>query len=319
MRIIKRAHRHINPDTLSEYVDGRIQGTELARIDDQLAACELCREEVASLRSMVTMLRELPQEAPSRSFIMAAPPPMPGESPSSAFQLSNWLRVPQWAYAGAASVAVIVLVALVSADASGLLSPDNALPVQVESAAITQEIEPQAQESGTPRTVTTENEESMRTLSEPTSAGKDGDDSQAAAPAVAPPMAAAAPQAMTEDTPAQVAAAPVAAAGEAEPEQSLSAAAAQEFPAQEPSPAQASTQKSTSEEAVPPVSLSAEAPPEVDKLPATAPVTTGVPLPPSEGTAAVWRVLEGVAGVLGVIFLLALGLKWRLSNNERRN
>ena len=279
MRIIKRSHQHIKPETLSEYLDGRIQGSALAQVDQQLAACHLCREEMESLRSTITMLRELPQEAPRRSFVMAAPPPMLVRAPSSAFQLRDFLRVPQWAYAGAASVAVIVLVALISADVAGLLSPDGVPELQGQATAITQEIE-----------------------------------SRAAAP-VAPEAA----QASPEDTAPQVAAAPVAPAGVAAPEQSLAAA-----PTKEPSPEQAAealgprgargavSGGTPAELATPPIAL-----PEVDKIPATAPVPTGVPQPQSEGTAVVWRVLEGVAAFFGLTFLVALGFKWRLSDKSR--
>ena len=75
---------------------------------------------------------------------MTAPPPMPDRAPSSGFGLPNFLRVPLWAYAGAASLAVIVFVALISTDASGLLAPDGVSQEQIQVAAITQEIESQA-------------------------------------------------------------------------------------------------------------------------------------------------------------------------------
>ena len=183
MRIIRRSHQHIEAETLSEYLDGRIQGSALDRVGQQLAACQLCREEMESLRSAITMLRELPEEAPRRSFVMAAPPPMPARAPSSAFQLRDFLRVPQWAYAGAASVAVIVLVALISADATGLLSPDGAPEFQVQATAITQVIESQATGPG-PQTKATgiEDQELERASPSATSEAGDGD-SQAAATA----------------------------------------------------------------------------------------------------------------------------------------
>ena len=312
MRIIKRSHQHIKPETLSEYLDGRIQGSALARVDQQLAACHLCREEMEILRSTITMLRELPQEAPRRSFVMAAPPPMLVRAPSSAFQFRDFLRVPQWAYAGAASVAVIVLVALVSADATGLLSPDGASQFQGQATAITQEIESQAAKTGPPISATgIENQELGRAAPSPLSEAGDGD-SQAAAP-VAP----AAAQAATEDAAPQVAPESVTMAAEAAPEQSLAAA-----PAKEPSP------EETDEALVPrgaPGAVSGDAaaeletpmsaPPEVEKVP-TAPVSTGVPQPQSEGTAMVWRVLEGVAAFFGLSFLVALGFKWRLSDKS---
>ena len=348
MRIIRRSHQHIKPETISEYLDGRIQGPALVRVDQQLAACHLCREEMESLRSTITMLRELPQEVPRRSFVMAAPPPMPGRSPASALQLGNLLRVPQWAYAAAASVAVIVLVALISADVTGLLSPGDVSQFQSQTTAITQEIQSQAAETGPPTSATgIENQELGRGGASPTSAAGEGD-RQAAAP-VAPVAA----QASPEDTAPQVTAAPAAAAAVAAPEQSLAATPAQESPIQELG------EEATPDKASAPVAMAAEAPPEqtaaaapakdpspeeaaealgprgapgavsgdasaeletplaappeVGKIPTTTPTSTGIPQPQSEGTAMVWRVLEGVTAFFGLIFLVALGFKWRLS------
>ena len=144
MRRNNQSHRHIKTETLSEYLDGRIQGSALLRLEQDLAACQSCQEEMESLRSTIALLRELPEEAPRRSFVMTAPPPMPARAPSSGVGLPNFLRVPQWAYAGAASLAIIVFVVLISADASGLLAPDGASQAQIRATAITQEIESQA-------------------------------------------------------------------------------------------------------------------------------------------------------------------------------
>ena len=313
MRIIRRSHQHIKAETLSEYLDGRIQGSALARVGQQLAACQLCREEMESLRSAITMLRELPEEAPRRSFVMAAPPPMPARAPSSAFQLRDFLRVPQWAYAGAASVAVIVLVALISADATGLLSPDGAPEFQFQSTAITQEIESQAT-GPSPQTKATgiEDQELERAFPSATSEAGDGD-SQAAATAA--PEAA---QALTEDTAPQAASAPVALAAEAAP--SVAAAAA---PAEEPSPEETAealgprgAPGAASADAAAERQTPMPAPPKVDMIPATTPTSTRVPQSQNEGTAVVWRVLEGVAAFFGLIFLLALVFKWRLSDKS---
>ena len=53
--------------------------------------------------------------------------------------------------------------------------------------------------------------------------------------------------------------------------------------------------------------------PEVEKTPATAPVPAEIPQLRSEGTAAVWRVLEIVAAIFGLLSLAAMGVKWKLS------
>ena len=36
-------HRHINPDTLSEYLDGRLSLRDKARVDRAIAACARCQ------------------------------------------------------------------------------------------------------------------------------------------------------------------------------------------------------------------------------------------------------------------------------------
>ena len=211
---------------------------------------------------------------------MTAPPPMLARPPASAFQLPDFLRMPQWVYAGAASVAVTVLVALLSADASGLLSSDDAPRFQRQPIAVSQQIESQASESGPLTNVTRiEEQELTGTTGPPLPAAGDGV-SQAAAPvaAQAPPVAAQAPtvvdqvpqaaQSSPQGPPQQAAAAP---AAMAEPEQSLAAA-----PAQAPSNQRLAgeavvegeiingktTEEAKTERASAPIALSAEALPE---------------------------------------------------------
>ena len=119
---IRRNHQHIKPETLTEYLDGRLGTGAMARADRELASCEACRDELDSLRTAVVMLRQLPMEAPRRSFTMVALPPELVRT-----RLSPPMRLPQWAFAGAASVAAIVLAVLVSADATCMLAPGGQL------------------------------------------------------------------------------------------------------------------------------------------------------------------------------------------------
>ena len=115
---IKGRHRHLDAETLSAYLDGRIEGPAQARLERSLADCAICNEELASLRATVALIRQLPVEAPARSFVMAAPPRQPARP-----RPSPLARASMWAYAGAASVAAVVLTVLVSADATGILAP----------------------------------------------------------------------------------------------------------------------------------------------------------------------------------------------------
>ena len=115
---IKGRHRHLDAETLSAYLDGRVEGPAQARLERSLAECGVCREELASLRATVALVRQLPLEAPGRSFVMAAPPRQPAHP-----RPSPLARASMWAYAGAASLAAILLTVLVSADATGVLAP----------------------------------------------------------------------------------------------------------------------------------------------------------------------------------------------------
>ena len=112
-------HRHINPDTLSQYLDDRLSLRAKERVDRAVAACAHCREELESRRVTFSLLRELPPIRPPRSFTLAAPPVTePTLAASSA--TSRLAALPTWAYAGAAAIAGIALAFLALADAAGL-------------------------------------------------------------------------------------------------------------------------------------------------------------------------------------------------------
>ena len=95
-------HRHLKPETLSEFLDGRLSTADRERVDRAIQSCGSCTEELASLRSTVSLLQSLPELAATRSFVMAAPPPM-----VIPFRPAAPLRLPNWAYAGAASLAAL--------------------------------------------------------------------------------------------------------------------------------------------------------------------------------------------------------------------
>ena len=59
---------------------------------------------------------------------------------------------------------------------------------------------------------------------------------------------------------------------------------------------------------------------EIEELPLlTEAAPDPVSEPPERGTALYWRFLEGIAGALGLAFLLALAFKWRASRARRTN
>ncbi|MSQ07569.1 MAG: hypothetical protein EXR54_01640 [Dehalococcoidia bacterium] len=119
-------HRHLSQQVLNEYLDKRLPDFARQRAERALAACAVCNQELASLAAVTSMLRQALHATPRRSFIWTAPPP-------PAVRASLFLRLPNWSYAGAASLAGLVLAVMVSADAMGILSPPGQAAVGRES------------------------------------------------------------------------------------------------------------------------------------------------------------------------------------------
>ena len=119
-------HRHLGPEILSEYLDGRLDQGHQETVARRLADCPVCREELNTLRATVSALQSLPDLPLPRSFTLPAAP-LPGSSanlirkpaPPTPFVM----RMPGWAYGGAASVAGLALALMLSAEAAGLASP----------------------------------------------------------------------------------------------------------------------------------------------------------------------------------------------------
>ena len=292
MWTIKRRHQHIKAETLSEYLDGRIKGPALGRLDRQLAACGLCRKDLESLRSTVTLLSELPVEAPSRSFTMAAPPPEPVLSRYATVHLfQRWcLSGP---YAGAASVTAILLVVLVSADASGLLSPDG----------------PAAREQPAAAAVVT--------VAEVAENGSQVSPEAAPALEATEPVAMAAAAPPAEDVDSEQLSIALAAAQDAGVQEEAAATAGMEA-REATSPIEPSGPKSGAEPAPPETQtqdpfLATEA-----SVPVEEPETGPAPGLKEKGTALFWRFLEGIAGVLGLLFLMAFAVRWKRARRSGR-
>ncbi|MFQ5826923.1 MAG: anti-sigma factor family protein [Dehalococcoidia bacterium] len=71
----RRGHRA--KGMLSPYIDGRLTPKEQRELEEHLAACEACREELRALEVTVKLMRRLPQVAPPRSFAIAPERPLP--------------------------------------------------------------------------------------------------------------------------------------------------------------------------------------------------------------------------------------------------
>ena len=126
MRILRRGHRHLEAETLSEYLDGRLSEPAASRVEEEAASCPDCREELESLRFTVGSLRSMPQAVPRRDFTLAGAPTANEESHGT--RSATPFRMPGWVYVGAAA-AVLVVALLLSGDLRDLVSPGGS-PVE---------------------------------------------------------------------------------------------------------------------------------------------------------------------------------------------
>lgn len=119
--LLGKRDKHIRPETVSEYLDGRLSPDETAKIEAHLVACARCQDEVASLRQTVGLLRRMPQMQPSRSFVLQ-------EAPAPARPA---FRAPAWAYGAVASAFALAFAVTLSMDVGGLLAPSVSPDEQV--------------------------------------------------------------------------------------------------------------------------------------------------------------------------------------------
>lgn len=108
---LNRFRRNRWRSLLSPYLDNRLPPAQRQRLEEHLAACEKCREELAELRATVMLLQRFPQEEVPRSFAVIR-----DMVPASARAPVSYRMMP----AGAA-VAAVLLALVLTADVSGLL------------------------------------------------------------------------------------------------------------------------------------------------------------------------------------------------------
>ena len=324
MWLLRSSHKHINQETLSEYLDGRLQGRYLERVEQGLAECGPCRQELEEFQATVAMVKQLPMETPSRSFVMSAPPPIPERArPALA------LRAPNWVYSGAASVAALALAVTVSVDATGGLSSD---PVRQDAAATALSTAPASQ----PVTSTS----GTATLAAESTSGTEDDGTAPPSLAAGAPIPAAAGQTARNES-IGGAASGEAALDYAEPPSATTAPLAASAPeASGPAaettgahPPDSAGAEPTTTAAVPVAGAadgdtsSDETQAAVENKAAKSLATEAAPIAePAEltlfhgggggGTSIWWRVLEAAVGVLAVAFLTALVLQWRANRRD---
>lgn len=191
----KKREQHLEPELLSEYLDGRLAPIERQRVEAHAQSCQACREELESLRATVAMLRHAPQPALRRSFVLTrAPAVVPARPRPSRVQ----------AFAFSAAVGLVALFVTVTAlDLGGALmvaspapqpgpqfealkasQPTEGVPVAVES------VPPAPEAMPTPAPVATPTPAPLRMFAQDKSA-----ETVAAAQAPVPPEAAPTPEA----------------------------------------------------------------------------------------------------------------------------
>ena len=62
--------RHLTTARLSAFIDRQLSAEEQAQTEEHLRTCELCQQQLAELRQMVTLLHALPQPKLPRSFTL---------------------------------------------------------------------------------------------------------------------------------------------------------------------------------------------------------------------------------------------------------
>ena len=116
-------HRHLRPEILSEYLDGRLDQGHQELVARRLAGCPACQEELNTLQNTVSVLRSLPHLPLPRSFTLATAPSPVDPAKLIRKPAPMVMKMPAWAYGSAASLAGLALALMLSAEAAGLASP----------------------------------------------------------------------------------------------------------------------------------------------------------------------------------------------------
>lgn len=98
-------------DLLSPYIDRRLDEHQEAALEEHLATCAPCREELNTLRATVNLLHALPHALPKRSFALT-------EQPQVSIAAPAYL----WGMRAATAMASLALVLLVAGDLLGAFS-----------------------------------------------------------------------------------------------------------------------------------------------------------------------------------------------------
>lgn len=111
-RFKKRSECQRTRDMLSQYIDGRLDPEDTARVGGHLQSCEACRHELEALRAMLGLLHRVPVVSPPRSFAVAEAVPDRRPSPAWAFSATRL----------ATAAAMLLLAFVIAGDAANLFA-----------------------------------------------------------------------------------------------------------------------------------------------------------------------------------------------------
>lgn len=299
-------HRHLSSAALSEYLDGRLHGSQREKVSRQLNSCTTCREELEGLRATMSLLRDLPDMPVPRNFTLAGPPPvLVAQSPPRLF------RAPSWAYAGAASLAGLALAVMVSADATGLLTtPATSTPQEIVTAPALAPT-PAPLPTSAPAASANSAEALPPAQAESTSTPQPGS-MQALQAAEAPKSAEAIPGPTAPAAESDQAPQPESAQALSGPQATTAEDSGISGPRGSASPAGPAGPAGPSGEETPDLAKSGQEAGATTEVPTSQPgQATTITSTAKTQTPLVWRVLEGVAAALLVLFLVVLTWRWR--------
>lgn len=104
---------------LSPYLDNRLNEAQVARVEQHLATCPRCREDLITLRSTISLLGALPHAVPSLAFALPAQPPLQAPPVTTPGYL--------WGMRAVTAVASLAVLVLVVGDLSGSFSREVTL------------------------------------------------------------------------------------------------------------------------------------------------------------------------------------------------
>ena len=111
-RLLNRGHGRFL-GMLSDYIDGELEPGARAVLEEHLAGCPSCTEELESLRATVLMLQRMPEVEAPRSFRLApASAPIHAPDPERPVIL--------WAMRVSTALAVVAFTVMVAGNVSGL-------------------------------------------------------------------------------------------------------------------------------------------------------------------------------------------------------